>query len=888
MRDPDRIAHFHLVGRLGAGGMGVVYRARDEKLERDVALKVIQGDHAADPEWRRRLAKEAKAAAAVKHPGVPVIYEIGEDGEVLYISMELLSGRPLRFLMKELTIGEALEVAAEIADTLAAAHASGIVHRDVKPENVLITDDKQVKVLDFGIARRRVDASAPTMPSTPSSDATDTALSREGVVLGTPGYMSPEQAMGREVGPASDIFSLGVVLYEMLCHRLPFGGGSLLESVVAVSRDEPAPIEPRAGMPAAVTALVLRCLEKEPAARPASAVALGEALRELARNLARDETAKTALADTTTLAREPARRSFPGSLLLVAAAVCALGAGLYIGLTSKGTPTAPTAATSSAGSSSTTSSSPAPSSTAPSSAQPEIVNPTAVAITDLPVMGTDNLAAITAYKSALADLRRSDWSRAPGHLLEALEKDPDFALAVLRLGYLEGLNGDLTSARKRFQWLAEHPTKLDERHRAWQQAAEAIVLHDPADYRLAGTLFEQASARWPADAELHYMVAATYEHSYLFPEKVLAEARRAIEIDPEYADALQTLAHVLGRVGKAEEAATYLDRCVALHSTDCVFDRMRLNEYEGRCDAAVADAKLYASSGGGSNLHWLFAASAVLSQGDGKDAASAFLKLGEGATDARSQWVTRVGRLRMLATEGQFEELRREVQKLIAETSRFDLLSDLASLELGATRELGDDHAVEALATRFLGDRLASQGGYRQIPTVDPTPVFFRELARLGKLSADELDAKLERWRTGERAVGFDDGRIWFQSTALIAWTKEEEQRALASRPVGFVASDVRDAALGWDVLARLELAAGHGDAARDLLLKATKSCTALLHPFAYVRSYLELGAAYESLKDPTHACDAYRGVLRWWGSAKRSETAERARERIAALHCPT
>ncbi len=261
-----RIGPYEILSPLGSGGMGEVYKARDPKLDRRVAIKILPQGLAEDPEIRARFEREAKAVAALSHPNILGIFDFGWDGSRAYAVMELLEGTSLRHLLEEGAIPprKALEWAIQIARGVGAAHEKGIVHRDLKPDNLFLTVDGQIKVLDFGLAKpveQPFDAASTLPPGAPNR----TALSRAGAVIGTVGYMSPEQLRGQPVDPRSDIFSFGVVLYEMLTGRRPFGGASGAESVTAILRDEPPELSGLRGpVPPGLERVVFRCLEKRP------------------------------------------------------------------------------------------------------------------------------------------------------------------------------------------------------------------------------------------------------------------------------------------------------------------------------------------------------------------------------------------------------------------------------------------------------------------------------------------------------------------------------------------------------------------------------------------------------------------------------------------------
>jgi serine/threonine protein kinase len=227
-----KLGRYAVISRLGAGGMGVVYRARDTRLNRDVALKVLPAASIADAARKRQFVQEARAASALNHPNIISVHDIDQIDGIDFITMECVSGKTLAEVIgrKAPPVREALAYGIQIAGALAAAHAAGIVHRDLKPGNVMVTAEGQVKVLDFGLAKlteRREDGD-----STASGAA----------IAGTPAYMSPEQAEGKKVDARSDIFSFGAVIYEMLTGRSAFGRDSLNATVAAVLRDDPAPL----------------------------------------------------------------------------------------------------------------------------------------------------------------------------------------------------------------------------------------------------------------------------------------------------------------------------------------------------------------------------------------------------------------------------------------------------------------------------------------------------------------------------------------------------------------------------------------------------------------------------------------------------------------------
>ncbi len=273
-----RLGPYEVLAALGAGGMGEVYRARDTRLGRDVALKVLPADVAGDPERRRRFEREARAVAALDHPGVLALFDVGESDGVAFMVTELLEGETLRerLLRGAVSCERAAEWGATAAEALAAAHERGIVHRDLKPENLFLTRDGRLKILDFGLTKEVLIAKGG------EEDPTLSSPTRAGLVLGTLGYLSPEQARGEPVDGRSDIFSLGCVLHEALTGRRAFGGKTAQDLIAAVLRDEPPDAASlRADVPGGLGRVVRRCLAKEREVRFQSASDLAFALRSV-------------------------------------------------------------------------------------------------------------------------------------------------------------------------------------------------------------------------------------------------------------------------------------------------------------------------------------------------------------------------------------------------------------------------------------------------------------------------------------------------------------------------------------------------------------------------------------------------------------------------------
>jgi serine/threonine-protein kinase len=316
-----RLGAYQILSPLGSGGMGEVYRAMDTRLGREVAVKVVSGHLRDDPNALARLEREARTVAALSHPNIVALYDVGRENGTVFAVMELLEGEPLnRYLATgDISWRRAVEIAASVADGLASAHGKGLVHRDLKPANIFITKDELVKLLDFGLAKQ--DPFRSTLQTGRSTAAGET---EPGAILGTVGYMSPEQVRGERADQRTDIFSLGCVLYEMLTRRRPFGGDTPAETLAAILRDQPSELGATGRqVTARVAAVVRRCLEKNPDHRFQSARDLAFALRE---SLNDSQTATSSAGPgsiNTGIRRRP--------VLVTAAVLISLGAAAWFG-----------------------------------------------------------------------------------------------------------------------------------------------------------------------------------------------------------------------------------------------------------------------------------------------------------------------------------------------------------------------------------------------------------------------------------------------------------------------------------------------------------------------------------------------------------------------------
>jgi serine/threonine protein kinase len=324
-----RLGNYEVVAPIGAGGMGEVYRARDVRLDRQVAVKVLPARFAKDPEYRQRLEREAKIIARINHPNICTLHDIGEQDGLVYLVFECLEGTTLQARLDGggITISELLALAIEIADALDAAHRKGIIHRDIKPANLFLTRSGHGKVLDFGLAKHGeqalLSASLPTA----------TFESRMGTTVGTIGYMSPEQVLGREVDARSDLFSLGIVLYRAAAGTAPFVGGTSGEVGDAILHKAPLPpthLNP--SIPPALEQAILKALEKDPDLRYQSAAELRADLRRVKRD---SESAIEVPVPSAAELRKP-RRTYLGIAMGALLLLALVAGGFWVATRSRG------------------------------------------------------------------------------------------------------------------------------------------------------------------------------------------------------------------------------------------------------------------------------------------------------------------------------------------------------------------------------------------------------------------------------------------------------------------------------------------------------------------------------------------------------------------------
>ena len=309
------IGHYQVLFRLGSGGMGEVWRGRDTRDNREVAIKVLSREAAQDPERMKRFAMEAKATSALKHPNILEVYEVGEYPDSPYLVTEYVDGATVRNLLNEgpLPLARAVDIAMQAADGVANAHGLGMVHRDLKPENLMVDRNGVVKILDFGLAKN-------LRPG--GFGAGDEAKTAAGMIVGTAGYLSPEQLRGEKASERSDVFALGLVLYEMATGDNPFRRNSPVETFTAILREDPPPLDPKLGpVPVELSLAIGKALAKSPAERYPSAAELAQDLRIVQSRMAPPPEPE---------AVEPDRSGSGARFAVIAAVLVAIGAASFL------------------------------------------------------------------------------------------------------------------------------------------------------------------------------------------------------------------------------------------------------------------------------------------------------------------------------------------------------------------------------------------------------------------------------------------------------------------------------------------------------------------------------------------------------------------------------
>ena len=835
-----RIAHFAIVAKLGAGGMGVVYRAKDEKLGREVALKLLPPAFVGDADRRARFMREARSAAAVTHPNIATVHEVGEVDGRIYIAMELVEGQSLGDLVAApLAIDRALSIARGIARGLAKAHERGIVHRDLKPDNVMIDGEGHVKVLDFGLAKMRDDDATP--PSALGEASTVAPQTAEGTIVGTPGYMSPEQVVGRPIDVRSDVFSFGVLLYELATGVRPFVGTTMMEIAIKIERDPPrAPSSVNPAVSGPLEAVILRCLAKKPAERYANAREILAALEQIAPSATSGPTAEIAL--------PPPARSRRGVIAAVVLGAVAVGALAWRATRPQTTAT-------------------------PSGAPSALVSASAAAA---PNTLSENAEALKAYEAGLAS-RRLATGEVDVQMRRAIALDPDFAAAHLRLVGSIGCEGDL---RKSYRAALAHEDKLSPLDRGRLDAYEAVCPREPPDMAEYKRRILALAEKYPSDADLFFDVAGVSNDP-------LAAIDRAIALDPGFANAYARRGSILAARGDLKAGILAYEKCLEISkgALKCQVELAMQIAQSGDCARLEVEARRAIAMGTDQQPPYVMLASALLAQG--QPAAAAREALRQGAekrainrdVEDANVFIEILGgdfarALAMLADRARADEASAREGDHVFATE----MSALVSLETGDA----------ATVRRVARDYFAKQSGWEPTHGVDATASLLGALGRLGDVRAAEAFARVDK----RIQAGRGPGTTRLHWNAWLAYTEvvfDSDGAALAMKALdGVPTPPTAFFSAGLQPLGHALALAGRADDAAHWLEKASRACNVLGFPLKSTWAHFGLGELREKSGDKAGACAAYRVVLGRWGSAKpTSTTAERARARVRALGCP-
>jgi serine/threonine-protein kinase len=860
--------------------MGVVLRARDERLGREVAVKILPPDRVGDATARRRLVREARAAAALEHSGIVHVYDVGETDEGgAYLVMELVKGTSLRRTLETqaASLQTRLRYVVEAARALAFAHARGIVHRDVKPDNIMIREDGRVCLLDFGLAKPVLGQGASTVLS-------------EGGIIGTPAYIAPEQAAGGEVDARADQFSLGVTAYEALAGRVPWNATSLAHMIAAILRDDPPPLSTiNPLLPRELDAPIARAMAKRPEDRFPSVTDFGDALAGVAARL--DAAALAAaptqlvpgsggdltpprtrgelVAETRTA---PGRRRRVATVVAGAVAAVAIAAAIVAALgLSRRQPPAPAAATIESGA---------------------IRKP--VAITDLPIPESKVPAAVAAYRMGIQAYRDGSIAAMRLAFQRATELDPTYAAAHYRLGAVALGQGDMALARTELASAMSMRSTLPAREGELLAAAEPLVLRSPPDFTESEARIRSLMEREPLDAEFRALLSYVeiVEHDHL---AALGDARHALDLDPQYGFAYMLEGWALAELGRRDEERQAYDRCVehVPAAIVCLGERAGVLAEAGECAQLAADAERIIAAAPETATGYLYRTAALLARGAPRETVEDGCKQAVDAQPEEARAVQNAINEEAIAMAfGDFLAVQRtagETEKTLARTT--DLAPHAAhALALAeALVESGRTGDAARVALSYLRKRdLWVANPVEQGPESDATPRLVAIARRAGAMTPDaarrERESFVRRWSSLDHAHDAPP-RIWLAAYAGAASTPEDAEEAAAAMPKDTPKAPptaAARAALG-EVL-RLK---GAVSEALPLLASAYRACMTIDDPPWHVFAAMHLGEAREASGDAAGACEAYRTVLDRWGGAKpRSITAEAARTRVRALAC--
>ncbi len=897
LKPGDLVGPYEIRGFLGQGGMGTVYRAFDPRLERTVALKVIVAPEAGregepDPEASGRLAeisarlfREARSVASLSHPNVVAIYDVGETGPrvsagtrqggLLYLAMEYVVGSTLRTLVgnAEIPVPRRIRWLVDVARALEAAHKGGIVHRDVKPENVMVRDDGVVKVLDFGIARRTVSG----RPE--DAHAVDT-VTGGGSIAGTPVYMAPEQIRGDTVDARCDQFAWGVLAFELLVGQRPWPeGGDVFGLVARILTDPAPPLRSKLpDAPAVLEETIARALAKDPAARFPSMGDAADALEGLAIQStggdrvrissggAREE--PSAFAATTRLPAAEAQTAPPKEREVKRRTRRARkrAAQLALPLVLLGAVVALTVVI---------------------LKRPRNNN---FVGTNVPRPLSTVSEAETSYREAMARWRDGAGARARAALTRAIELDPTFAAAHLELA-IQTSTDDPTAAQQSYQRAFDHRQLLVARDVALLEASEPYVRPKPDldewETRLTAVVFQ-----YPRDPELQFYLGRARERRS-DDEGAKQAYEAAVRLDGGFVPALAALANVERNLGHDDAALSATERCLKQSpvATTCTELRYRIFSDSGQCARARDEARSWTQLDPQSSSAFGALARALHASGAPRPSVEEALSRAWAAEPAESRVRDEIwDRMHLALLDGDLaraEELARKFEAALPPSADAWDRAQPARVRMNVLLEM--EHTQEA--ADVAKDYVARVMGWAPYPFApDQSFGFYEPLYRAKRITAAELGVQRDRWIDGERARLSSERAernawpIWMVAWGALVETREEAVEALAHLPEGdaLPLGDRRSSILDFN-LGKSFVLAGRAADALPRLERATQTCTSFDDGMRIVRGFYYLGMAYEAKGDVAQAKASYQRVLAAWPKTE-ARTTKAARARLRAL----
>jgi tetratricopeptide (TPR) repeat protein len=864
----DRFDRYTIEALLGEGGMGRVYLAFDPRLRRRVALKVVRseaGEHAT--EHARRLKHEALAAAQLSHPNVVAVYDVGETAGSPFIAMEYVPGKTLRSFIDDrgIPLNERIRWLVDVASALKAAHATGIVHRDVKPGNVMVRDDGVVKVVDFGIARLEAGPPASERPS----------MTGQGVRVGTPAYMAPEQLSGDEIDARADQYSWGLLAFELIAGNLPEPEATLRSREPELSH--------------AVESAVLRALRHDPADRFASMAEVLDAMGHsgptppaklstrppppaapVPEPTGEVEDAETALEPrpaSTAARRAGIRRRRTVIVGTFAVAIAAL----FVVRASR-RHVADVA--------------PAP----PPSAVEGTASPTPCHAQRIP--DTRVPEALAAFRTGLQAYCDANWEVSRDAFEQALAADPSMAAAHVWLVSPLDLTGDVPAARKHLGAALAQRASLSDRELAVAEALEPVVSRPTPDWAAAVMRIDRAIARWPLDADLYARRA--YAHVMLNrPDDALNDARRSEELDGGFA-----LPHLYGgaslrELDRLDEAVAEFDRCVAVApgASRCIVNRGLVHIGQNACERLAEDADQLVAGNPQDPFGYRFRLYTLAWRGSSPDTLAAAAQQAWEHEHERERERQRYTAYLGLWT-GDFvaaESAARALGNSLGAEPTLTQASRAAWLRAQVLLEEGRNDDAEAVASQFLALRNLLAPSVADAVGKDATPLLLDVERRAGVLAdADwrrRRDAFVAQWTA--LAPGKDDVR----ATMIGAYLAPARTRADAEEALSRLSSLVPPTAEWYEIsdylLGNVYALGGRPADARPYLERAVRSCSAFEFSWETTHARYLLGRTLEDTGDRAGACAAYASVVTRWGKAKpRSITAQQAARRSRGLGC--